>query len=261
MKTALICGVSGQDGAYLAKLLLEKGYRVVGTSRDAQVANFANLARLSITDHVEMESMALTDFRSTLQTIAKAKPDEVYNLAGQSSVALSFQQPVETMDSICVGTLNLLEAVRFLGSEIRVYNASSSECFGDTGAEAASEQTPFHPRSPYALAKAVAHYLLPMASCSTMNLHSGRSALSRKRSFAPPVGFERAGKRLLSSVTSRSNEIGDGRRNTSRRCGASITGKGNFVPTEGTATARVRCFCNSGAIRSRRRSRINAGGV
>ena len=153
MKTALICGVSGQDGAYLAKLLLEKGYHVIGTSRDAQIANFANLDRLSIADHVERQSMVLTDFRSTLQTIAKAKPDEVYNLAGQSSVALSFQQPVETMDSISVGTLNLLEAVRFLGSEIRVYNASSSECFGDTEAEAASEQTPFRPRSPYAVAK------------------------------------------------------------------------------------------------------------
>jgi GDPmannose 4,6-dehydratase len=158
MKTALICGVSGQDGAYLAKLLLEKGYRVFGTSRDAQVANFANLDRLSITDQVERESMVLTDFRSTLQIIAKAKPDEVYNLAGQSSVALSFQQPVETMDSITVGTLNLLEVVRFLGSDIRIYNASSSECFGDTGAAAATEQTPFHPRSPYAVAKAAAHW-------------------------------------------------------------------------------------------------------
>jgi GDPmannose 4,6-dehydratase len=102
--------------------------------------------------------MVLTDFRSTLQIIRKAKPDEVYNLAGQSSVALSFQQPVETMDSISVATINLLEAVRFLGSEIRVYNSSSSECFGDTGAVAASEQTPFHPRSPYGLAKAAAHW-------------------------------------------------------------------------------------------------------
>jgi GDPmannose 4,6-dehydratase len=157
MKTALICGVSGQDGAYLAKLLLEKGYRVFGTSRDAQVANFANLDRLSIKEHVERESMVLTDFRSTLQTIAKTKPDEVYNLAGQSSVALSFQQPVETMDSIS-GTINLLEAVRFLGSGIRVYHASSSECFGDTGTEPASERTPFHPRSPYAVAKAAAHW-------------------------------------------------------------------------------------------------------
>jgi GDPmannose 4,6-dehydratase len=158
MKTALICGVSGQDGAYLAKLLIEKGYRVFGTSRDAQAANFGNLHRLSIADYVERESMVLTDFRSTLQTIAKAKPDEIYNLAGQSSVGLSFQQPVETMDSISVGTLNLLEAVRFLGSEIRVYNASSGECFGDTGPEGASEQTPFRPRSPYAVAKAAAHW-------------------------------------------------------------------------------------------------------
>jgi GDPmannose 4,6-dehydratase len=158
MKTALIVGVSGQDGAYLAKLLLEKGYRVFGTSRDARVANFSNLDRLSITAHVELESMALTDFRSTLQTIAKAEPDEVYNLAGQSSVALSFQQPVETMDSISVATLNLLEAVRFLGSEILVYNASSSECFGETGADAATEQTLFRPRSPYAVAKAAAHW-------------------------------------------------------------------------------------------------------
>ena len=158
MKTALICGVSGQDGAYLAKLLLEKGYRVFGTSRDAQIGNFTNLDRLSITDHIERESMVLTDFRSTLQTITKTKPDEVYNLAGQSSVNLSFQQPVETMDSISVGSLNLLEVVRFLGSGIRVYNASSSECFGDTEGEAATEQTPFHPRSPYAVAKAAAHW-------------------------------------------------------------------------------------------------------
>ena len=235
MKTALICGVSGQDGAYLAKLLLEKGYHVFGTSRDAQVANFGNLDRLSITDHIERESMVLTDFRSTLQTISKAKPDEVYNRAGQSSVALSFQQPVETMDSISVGTLNLLEAVRFLGSEIRDYNASSSESFGDTQAEAASEQTPFHPRSTRSLKRphigrlsTIAMHtacLPPMGSCSTTNLRSGRSALSRKRLFAPPAAFEGAGQRLLSSVTSRSNEIGDGRRNMSRRFGASCSSR------------------------------------
>ena len=158
MKTALICGVSGQDGSYLGKLLLEKGYHVIGTSRDAQTANFVNLKRLSIANDVERWSMVLTDFRSTLQTITKAKPDEVYNLTGQSSVALSFQQPVETMDSISVGTLNLLEAVRFLGSEIRIYNASSSECFGDTETNGASEETPFRPRSPYAVAKAAAHW-------------------------------------------------------------------------------------------------------
>lgn len=159
-KRALICGISGQDGAYLAKLLLEKGYRVTGTSRDAQVASFANLVRLGVRDQVELESMVLTDFRSTLQTLNKVMPDEIYNLAGQSSVGLSFQQPVETMESIGIGVLNLLEAIRFLGFETRLYNASSSECFGDTGGAAADETTPFHPRSPYAVAKAAAHWMV-----------------------------------------------------------------------------------------------------
>jgi GDPmannose 4,6-dehydratase len=157
---ALICGISGQDGAYLAKLLLEKGYHVIGTSRDAQMTSFRNLVLLGIRDQVELESMVLTDFRSTLQTLNKAMPNEIYNLAGQSSVALSFEQPVETMESIGFGVLNLLEAVRFLGREIRLYNASSSECFGDTGGKAADEETPFHPRSPYAVAKAAAHWMI-----------------------------------------------------------------------------------------------------
>ena len=158
MKIALVCGVSGQDGAFLAKLLLEKGYRVAGTSRDAQVSSFANLQRLGIKNDVECCSMVLTDFRSTLQTLARVKPDEVYNLAGQSSVSLSFDQPVETMESLSLGTLNLLEAIRFLAEPIRVYNASSSECYGDTEIEGADEATPFRPRSPYAVAKAASHW-------------------------------------------------------------------------------------------------------
>ena len=158
MKTALICGVSGQDGSYLAKFLGEKGYRVVGTSRDAQVSTFANLHRLGIFEQVEKESMVLTDFRSALQTLTKIKPNEVYNLAGQTSVGLSFQQPVEAMESISIGTLNLLESIRFLNKDIRLYNASSSECFGDTGDTPADENTLFRPRSPYAVAKAAAHW-------------------------------------------------------------------------------------------------------
>ena len=158
MKRALICGVSGQDGAYLAKFLLEKGYHVIGTSRDAQACSFTNLERLDLREEVECCSMALTDFRSTLQTLARVKPDEVYNLAGQSSVGLSFEQPVEAMESIGLGTLNLVEAVRFLGQPIRIYNASSSECFGDTDSEGATEMAPFRPRSPYAVAKAASHW-------------------------------------------------------------------------------------------------------
>ena len=115
MKTALICGVSGQDGALLAWLLLQRGYRVFGTSRDAQIATFPNLARLAIRGQVELVSMTLTDFRSVFQALTKIRPDEVYNLAGQSSVGLSFDQPVETMESNALGVLNLLEAIRFLG--------------------------------------------------------------------------------------------------------------------------------------------------
>jgi GDPmannose 4,6-dehydratase len=154
----LICGVSGQDGTYLAQLLLDKGYKVYGSSRDAQVATFKNLLLFDIKERVELESISLTDFRSVLQALTKIQPDEVYNLAGQSSVGLSFQQPVETLESIAQGTLNLLEAIRFIGQPIRFYNAASGECFGDTGDSPADEDTPFKPRSPYAVAKATAFW-------------------------------------------------------------------------------------------------------
>lgn len=157
-KTALICGVSGQDGAYLAQFLLKKGYQVVGTSRDAQNNPFSNLHALGIADQVETVSMSHIDFRSVAQAIINSEPDEVYNLAGQSSVGLSFQQPVETLDSIAVGTINLLEALRFTGCKARVYQAGSSECFGNSTGSPADENTPFHPRSPYATAKAAAHW-------------------------------------------------------------------------------------------------------
>ncbi len=157
-KRALICGIAGQDGALLAKFLLEKGYDVSGTSRDAQINGFRNLDYVGIRREVQLESMALNDFRSVLKTLIKTRPDEVYNLAGQSSVALSFEQPVETLESITMGTLNLLESIRFVDHPIRFYNAGSIECFGDTGGLLANENTPFHPRSPYAVAKAAAFW-------------------------------------------------------------------------------------------------------
>ncbi len=157
-KRALISGISGQDGAYLAKLLLSKGYEVHGTARDAQMASFENLERLGIRGQLVFHSMALNDFRSVLQVLAKVKPDEVYNLAGQSSVGLSFELPVETLESISVGTLNLLEAIRFTGRQIKLYNAGSSDCFGNTEGLPADEETPFRPRSPYAVAKATAFW-------------------------------------------------------------------------------------------------------
>ncbi len=160
MPRALVCGITGQDGAYLTQLLLAKGYEVWGTSRDAQVAPLGNLALLGVEDRVRMVSMAPRDFRSVLEAIDRARPDEIYNLAGQTSVGLSFEQPAEALESIASSTLNLLEALRFLNRPIRFYNAGSSECFGDTGQLAADEDTPFHPRSPYAVAKCTAHWLV-----------------------------------------------------------------------------------------------------
>jgi GDPmannose 4,6-dehydratase len=160
MKTALICGVGGQDGGYLAALLLEKGYRVWGTSRDAHVNSFANLQQLGIRDRVTTISMAPDDFRSVLTAVTASEPDEIYALAGQSSVGLSFELPAETLQSMVFGALNLLEAIRYLGRPTRLYHAGSSECFGDTGIVRANEMTPFRPRSPYGVAKASAHMLV-----------------------------------------------------------------------------------------------------
>jgi GDPmannose 4,6-dehydratase len=159
-RRALICGVTGQDGCYLARFLLSRDYEVVGTSRDASTARVDGLVRIGIAQKVHVVSMAVNDFRSVLQTVIRQEPDEIYNLAGQTSVGLSFEQPVESLESIAVGTVNLLEAIRFANRQIRFYNAGSSECFGDTGTTAANESTPFRPRSPYAVAKACAHNLV-----------------------------------------------------------------------------------------------------
>jgi GDPmannose 4,6-dehydratase len=154
---ALIFGISGQDGSYLARLLLEKGYEVHGTSRDHEASTFGNLERLGIKNKVALHSLILSDFRSVFSVIERVRPQELYNLAGQTSVGLSFSLPVETFESISVGTLNMLECMRMLKLGIKFYNAGSSEAFGNTP-DGAKEDTPFQPRSPYATAKAAAHY-------------------------------------------------------------------------------------------------------
>jgi len=159
-KTALIIGISGQDGSYLAASLVAKGYAVHGTSRDKELANFANLRTLGVYDSVRLHSATVTDFRSVVQVIRETQPSEIYNLSAQSSVGLSFTQPVETLDSVIFGTVNLLEAMRFLGADIRYYSASSSECFGVTPESGAVETTAFAPRSPYSIAKASAHWIV-----------------------------------------------------------------------------------------------------
>lgn len=159
-KRALICGISGQDGAYLARLLVDKGYQVFGTSRNIASADLSRLAAVGLGEQVTLCSATLSDFRSILTTLAEVRPSEVYNLSGQSSVGLSFDQPVETIESITVSTINLIEAIRFLDPTIRFYNAGSSECFGDTVRTSANEDTPFQPRSPYGVAKSAAHWIV-----------------------------------------------------------------------------------------------------
>jgi GDPmannose 4,6-dehydratase len=157
-KRALICGISGQDGSYLAKLLLDRGYEVWGSSRDAEVTAFGNLRQLGIHDLVRLVSLNLRDTGTAIGLLRRIQPNEVFSLAGQSSVGLSFEQPVETIESITLGALTLLEAIRLSDLEIRLYNAGSTECFGDTGSNIANESTQFHPRSPYAVAKASAYW-------------------------------------------------------------------------------------------------------
>jgi len=159
-KTALICGISGQDGSYLAQLLLRKGYSVFGTSRDVQGSSFSNHDKLGIKDRIIYLSMLPEDFRSVLVALRKSNPDEIYYLAGQSSVGLSFEQPAETIQSIAIGTLNILEGCRMLGHHVKLYNAGSGECFGNTHGVPANEDTPFYPVSPYAVAKASAYWLV-----------------------------------------------------------------------------------------------------
>jgi len=185
---ALICGIGGQDGGYLAKFLLGKGYEVFGTSRDIHLMSGRGLHVLGIAGQVKLRSMAINDFRSVLGVLAEVKPDEVYNLAGQSSVGLSFDQPVETMESMTTGTLNLLEAIRFCNPAIRFYNASSSECFGDTGALPADESTAFHPRSPYAVAKAAAFWLVANYR-DAYKLHASSGILFNHESPMRPERF------------------------------------------------------------------------
>jgi GDPmannose 4,6-dehydratase len=157
-KRALICGISGQDGTYLAKLLLDRGYEVWGSSRDAELATFDNLRRLGIYESVRLVSLNLRDAGSVLGLLRRVRPDEIFSLAGQSSVGLSFEQPVETIESIALGALSLLEAIRLSDLDIRLYNAGSTESFGDTGDAVANEKSPLNPCSPYAVAKASAYW-------------------------------------------------------------------------------------------------------
>jgi GDPmannose 4,6-dehydratase len=158
MKTALILGVSGQDGAYLSRLLVRKNYRVHGTSRDAVRQDFARLHTLGVRERIATHSVSTVDAEGLRRLIASVRPDEIYNLAGLSSVALSFSDPETAWASVAEAQMLLLDVVRAVAPAARVYYSASSECFGDTPAGSASdERTPFAPCSPYGKAKAAAH--------------------------------------------------------------------------------------------------------
>ena len=158
-KRALITGISGQDGAYLSKLLLEKGYKVYGGRRQGAAQSLWRLAELGVAGEVEMVPFELLEYADIQRTIASTKPDEVYNLAAQSFVGLSFEQPLYAGDADGLGVTRLLEAIRMVNPDIRFYQASSSEMFGKVAEVPQSELTPFHPRSPYAVAKLYGHWI------------------------------------------------------------------------------------------------------
>ncbi len=155
-KKALIVGISGQDGAFLADLLLKNGYMVVGTSRECTQEKLGRLERLDLLRKIKMIKMSPESFSEVSETIKRIDPNEIYNLAGQSSVGMSFVNPLETMKGITLGNINILQSIKEVRPSIRYCLAGSGECFGDLGDVAATESTPFCPRSPYAAAKASA---------------------------------------------------------------------------------------------------------
>jgi len=160
-KTAIITGVTGQDGAYLAEFLVNLGYKVFGTYRRTSSVNFWRLDELGVTNHpnLELVEFDLTDATGIIRLLSRVEPDEIYNLAAQSFVGVSFDQPVTTAEITGIGALNILEAIRIVNPKIKFYQASTSEMFGQVQEIPQTEQTPFYPRSPYGVAKLYAHWI------------------------------------------------------------------------------------------------------
>jgi len=158
-KVALITGISGQDGAYLSRLLLKEGYKIIGLVRSHSDSDLKGLHYLGIADKIKIEECDLSDFSQVIKVIEQYKPDEIYNLAAQSSVSLSFKQPIGTFSFNTISVFNLLEAVKMVNSKIKFYQASSSEMFGSINHLPITEDAEFHPKSPYAISKAAAHWI------------------------------------------------------------------------------------------------------
>jgi len=159
MKTAIITGVTGQDGAYLSELLLSKGYRVIGLVRSVTGSKTDKLEYLGIRNKIELNECDLQDLSQVIKIISSFQPDEIYNLAAQSSVSLSFHQPIGTIQFNINSVVNILEAIRLVNPKIKFYQASSSEMFGKIEMLPITEETKFHPLSPYAISKVAAHYI------------------------------------------------------------------------------------------------------
>ena len=161
MKTALITGITGQDGPYLAEFLLSKNYRVIGFTLDKSEFQMRNLKYLGLKDKIELFTANLLDLSNIIRIIDKTNPDEIYHLAAQSSVGLSFEQPIGTLEFNIISTANMLEAIRIINSKIRFYNASSSEMYGNVMENQlpVTEESVLHPVSPYGISKAAAHWI------------------------------------------------------------------------------------------------------
>jgi GDPmannose 4,6-dehydratase len=187
-RRALICGISGQDGSYLAKLLLDRGFEVWGSSRNVEQNRFANLHKLGIADAVRLVSLDSGDVDSVVQLLRRVKPENVFNLAGQSSVGVSFGQPVATMESVAMATFHLLEGIRVSGLDLRFFNAGSTECFGNTGDGVANEESALRPCSPYAIAKASAYWTVANYR-SAYKMYSCTGLLSNHESPLRPAHF------------------------------------------------------------------------
>lgn len=198
-RTALVTGITGQDGAYLAELLLAKGYRVVGMARRSASADMvsARLRWLGVLDRVELVDGDLLDLSSLIRIVQQAEPDEVYNLAAQSFVAASWQQPLLTGQATGIGAANLLEAVRIARPQARFYQASSSEMYGLIQEKVQSERTPFYPRSPYAVAKLYAHWMT-VNYRESFGLHSSSGILFNHES--PLRGIEFVTRKVTDGV-------------------------------------------------------------
>jgi GDPmannose 4,6-dehydratase len=161
MKTAIITGITGQDGAYLSKFLIEKNYRVIGITRNLQVGNLNGLNFLGLANDIELTEANVFDLSNIIRLLEKYKPEEFYNLAAQSSVGLSFDQPIGTLEFNIISVANILEAIRIINKDIRFYQSSSSEMYGNVEKSTLpiDENFIIHPASPYAISKAAAHWI------------------------------------------------------------------------------------------------------